>query len=81
MKRKNVNFVKFVRFSRKLKSFSLFKKNVTDAAPAATVTENEPPINENTNSFRNTKFGTQSAFSMKMCKMPSSKVEAQWGPP
>ena len=54
------------------------KKKVT--AVTAAVTENRPPINEKTNSFRNTKFGTQIAFSMKMCKMPSSKVKDQWGP-
>ena len=47
---------------------------------AAAVTENGPPINEKTNSFRNTKFGTQIAFSMKMCKMPFSKIKDQWGP-
>ena len=39
-----------------------------------------PPINEKTNRFRNTKFGIQIAFSMKMCKMPSSKIKDQWGP-
>ena len=39
-----------------------------------------PPINEKTNSFRNTKFGVQIAFSMKMCKMSSSKIKDQWGP-
>ena len=48
---------------------------------AAAVTENGPPINAKTNSFKNTKFGIQIAFSMKMCKMPFSKINDQWGPP
>ena len=53
--------------------FSLYSKNVTTvAASAADVTENGPPKNEKTNSFRNTKFGIQIVFSMKMCKMPFS---------
>ena len=50
-------------------------KKVT--AATAAVTENGPPKNEKTNSFRNTKFGIQIAFSMKMCKMPSSKIKDQ----
>ena len=57
------------------------KKKVT----AATVTENGLLKNKKTNSFRNTKFGTQIAYSMKMCKMSSSKIkdqrEPRWGPP
>ena len=54
---------------------SILKKVTAAAAATAAVTENGPPINEKTNSFRNTKFGTQIAFSMKMCKMPSSKIK------
>ena len=49
-----------------------------------------PPLSlkmnyEKTNSFRNTKFSTQIAILMKMCKMSSSKIKDQlgprWGPP
>ena len=43
-------------------------------------TENGPLNYEKTNSFRNIKFGIQIAFSMKMCKMPSSKMKDQWEP-
>ena len=63
---------------RKYRNYLSILKKVT-AAAAADVTENEPRKNEKTNSFRNTKFGTQIAFSMKMCKMPSSKIKDQWG--
>ena len=59
--------------SKKKISFFKKKKNVT----AAAVTENGPWTKEKTNSFRNTKFGIQIAFSMKMCKMPSSKIRDQ----
>ena len=56
---------------------SILKKvTATAAAAAAAVTENGPLNYEKTNSFRNTKFGIQIAFSMKMCKMPSSKIRA-----
>ena len=53
------------------------KKKVT---AAAAVTENGPQNYEKTNSFRDTKFGIQIAFLMKMCKMSSSKIKDQWGP-
>ena len=54
-------------------TFSSIVKKVT--AGAGTVTETGLPINEKTNSFRNTKFGIDIAFLIKMCKMPSSKTK------
>ena len=62
-------------------NLSILKKVSAAAAAAAAVTENGPLKNEKTNSFRNTKFGIQIAFSIKMCKMASSKIRDQWGPP
>ena len=47
------------------------------------LSENGPSINNKkrkTKSFRNTKFSIQIVFSMKMCKMSSSKINDQWGP-
>ena len=47
------------------------------------LSENGPSINNKkrkTKSFRNTKFSIQIVFSMKMCKMPSSKIKDPWGP-
>ena len=55
---------------------SLYSKKKGTAAAAA-VTENGPLNYEKINSFRNTKFGTQIAFSMKKCKMLSSKIKNQ----
>ena len=53
-------------------NISLYSKKKVTAAAA--VTENGPLINEKNYSFKNTKFGTQIAFLMKMCKTPSSKT-------
>ena len=61
-----------------LEKISLYSKKKVIAAAA--VTENGPLNYEKTNSFRNTKFGIQIAFSMNMCKMSSSKIKKQWGP-
>ena len=39
--------------------------------------ENGPLNYEKTNSFRNTKFGIEIAYSIKMCKMPSSETNGE----
>ena len=65
---------------------SILKKKVTAGAAAATVAKSwdvdkQQQQQQKTNSFRNTKFGIQIAFSIKMCKMSSSKIKDQRGPP
>ena len=81
-----VTFIKIDNFIEFLEIVSLYsKKKVTAAAVAATVTENGPPKNEKTNSFGNTKFGIQIAFSTQMCQKPFFKdkrpMEAPLGDP
>ena len=62
----------------KCRKLSLYSKKKLLLPP---LSETGPLNYEKTNRVRNTKLGTQIVFSMKMCKMSSSKIKDLWGPP